>query len=506
MEKSQDVHLEEDKRQEKEPFLEAIKEYIASNPIPFDVPGHKMGRLHTDLVSLVGKDVFVADINAPLGLDNLYHPKGVIQEAEELLASAFNADEVLISVNGTTGGIMTMINSLLRAKEKIIIPRNVHKSVINALILSGAYPIFVRPDVDEETGIANGVPTEKYIEAMDENPDAKAIFVINPTYFGVTSDLKTIVEEAHKRDMLVMCDEAHGSHLHFNDKMPLSAMDAGADISSCSLHKTGGSLTQTSLILIKKERIDFSRVQRVFAMFSSTSPNHVLLASVDAARKKLYFEGKDLLDKALELSEYAREKINKIPGVYSMDKSYCDRPGRFDFDETKLVINISGLGKSGFDIFSEIRKKFNIQLELAEVSEILAIISIGTLKEDVDKLIGALAYLSKEYYEVKEDYVVPHFNYVYPDLAVRPREAFNAPSKIIKLSDSIGEISAESIMIYPPGIPIAIPGEIISQNALELVEFYQDSGGVLLSDSPDGYIKVIDQSKWYLGSEIDYDF
>lgn len=493
-------------RQNHCPLLEAIEKYVDSHPVPFDVPGHKMGRLKTALSDYIGEKVYNFDVNAPIGLDNLYHPRGVIKEAEDLFADAYGADEAIFSVNGTTGGIMTMIVGIIDAKEKIILPRNVHKSVINALILSGGFPIFVAPDVDQETGIANGVPTENYIKAMDENPDAKALFVVNPTYFGVTSDLKAICEAAHEHGVIVIVDEAHGAHLQFNDIMPYSAMEAGADISSMSMHKTGGSLTQSSVILVNKARINFSRIQRVFAMFSSTSPNHILLASLDAARKKLVFEGKTLLDRALALADYARQEIDKIKGFYCFDKSYCDRPGRFDFDLTKLVINVSEVGLSGFEIFKLIREQSNIQLELGEVSEVLAVVSIGTTKEDIDRLIKAFRHISDEYYENTETRKVPHFRYEYPELVVRPREAFHAPSKIVLLENSIGEISAESLMVYPPGIPIAIPGEVITSDALELVEFYEKSGGVLLSDSPDGYIKVIDQEQWYLGSELDYDF
>lgn len=495
--------MDKNNRQLKEPFLEACIEYMNSNPTPFDVPGHKMGRLTTDLTKYAGENIFKADFNAPLGLDNLYHPHGVIKEAEELAAEAFHADRAIFSVNGTTGGILTILISLLRAKDKIILPRNVHKSVINGLIISGAYPIFVEPDVDNITGIANGVSVETYIKAMDENPDSKALFVINPTYFGIASNLVEIVNQAHKRGILVICDEAHGAHFVFNKKMPISAMDAGADISTMSVHKTAGSLTQSSLILIKKERIDVSRVEKVFAMFSSTSPNHILMASLDAARKMLYFEGEKLIDYALELANYARSKINKLPGLYAFDKEYCTNDARFNFDETKLVINTYGLGISGFEVLKELRQKFNIQLELAEVSEVLAIVGIGSKKEDIDKLIEGLTYLSNTYYKEDGQLNIPHFDYTYPKLIVRPREAFNAPSKIVPIEDAAGEISSEAIMIYPPGIPIAIPGEIISKQAIELVEFYENNGGVLLSDSPDGYIKVIDQSNWFKNVDLD---
>lgn len=493
-------------KQNNTPFFSKMKKYIESDPTCFDVPGHKMGNFDNDLEEYAGKTLYKLDVNAPIGLDNLYHPHGVIKEAEDLLADLYNVDEALFSINGTTGGIMTMIIGTIDAKEKIILPRNVHKSIINSLILSGAYPIFVMPDTDPETGIANGVKIDNYIKAMDENPDAKAVFVINPTYFGVTSNIKKLAKEAHERNMIVIADEAHGSHLYFHEDLPLGAMAAGADISSVSLHKTFGSLTQSSAILINKERINVSRIKKVYAMLSSTSPNHILLASIDVARKRMALDGHKLLSNTLDLARKTRERINKIRGFHCLDKSYLDGNGRFDIDETKLVINTSEVGLSGFEIFKLMREVENVQMELGEISELLAIFTIGTTQKDADRLVEGLQKISDKYYDVTDIKTIPHFSYSFPELIVRPREAFHAPSKVISLDDAVGEISAENIMIYPPGIPLAIPGEIITQNAIDLLHFYEKEGGVVLSDSPDGYIKVLDQDKWYLGSELDYDF
>lgn len=493
-------------KQNNTPFFSEMKKYIESDPTCFDVPGHKMGNFDNDLEEYAGKTLYKLDVNAPIGLDNLYHPHGVIKEAEDLLADLYNVDEALFSINGTTGGIMTMIIGTIDAKEKIILPRNVHKSIINSLILSGAYPIFVMPDTDPETGIANGVKIDNYIKAMDENPDAKAVFVINPTYFGVTSNIKKLAKEAHERNMIVIADEAHGSHLYFHEDLPLGAMAAGADISSVSLHKTFGSLTQSSAILINKERINVSRIKKVYAMLSSTSPNHILLASIDVARKRVALDGRKLLSNTLDLARKTRERINKIRGFHCLDKSYLDGNGRFDIDETKLVINTSEVGLSGFEIFKLMREVENVQMELGEISELLAIFTIGTTQKDADRLVEGLQKISDKYYDITDIKTIPHFSYSFPELIVRPREAFHAPSKVISLDDAVGEISAESIMIYPPGIPLAIPGEIITQNAIDLLHFYEKEGGVVLSDSPDGYIKVLDQDKWYLGSELDYDF
>lgn len=484
-------------KQKKTPFLTAMKEYVESNPVPFDVPGHKMGRVLTDLADILGENIFKYDINAPIGVDNLYKNTGVIKEAQDLLADAFNADESIFLINGTTSGIMMMIMGCVKAKEKIIIPRNVHKSVINALIVSGAIPVFVEPVYDQYLGIANGVNVSSYIEVMEANKDAKAIFVINPTYFGIASSLKEIVEEAHKRNMIVLCDEAHGAHFHFHENLPLSAMDAGADVSAVSLHKTAGSLTQSSALLIKGNRVDKAKILKVYTMFGSTSPSHILLASIDAARKLMALKGRDILNDNLKLAKYARNELNKIPGIHCLDENYINNEfnHEFSFDETRLVIIVRGLGKSGFDIYKLLKKRYNIQVELAETYLVLAILAIGSKKEDVDKLISAFKEISYLFYEEGKKIKVREFHFDYADIAVRPRVAYHAPHKIIKFKDALNMISSESIMIYPPGIPLVIPGEIITQNIIDIYDFYENGGSTLMQDSPIGYVSVIDEEE-----------
>jgi len=495
------------KRQAQTPFLTACKNYIDSNPTPFDVPSHKMGRITTELASITGEDIFHCDFNAVIGLDSLFHPTGVIKQAQDLAAEAYHAKKAIFLVNGTTGGIQIAINALIAAKEKIIVPRNVHKSVINSIIFSGAYPIFVQPDIDRNTGIANGVKTEDYVKSMDENPDAKVLFVINPTYFGVTSDLKTIVDLAHQRGMLVMVDEAHGSHFAFSDKMPISAMDAGADISIMSTHKTAGSLTQSSLLLIKNtEKIDVARIMRVYSMFTTTSPSYILLASLDAARKLMFFDGKKLVDESIYLAEYARRQINRIPGLSSFGLEYFNCSSRFARDATKIVVDCSAWGITGFQLFKLIRKRFNIQLELGDINVILAIVGIGSRIEDIDVLIMALQNFSKEFYHVGHKQIPFHFQLPQPELAVRPRDAFYAPTKEVLIENAAGEICAESIMIYPPGIPLLVPGEIVGTAEIELLDYYSKNEGFLLSDSKDGYIKVVDQSIWYKADQLNYEY
>lgn len=496
-----------EKEQEETPYLSALRDYVDSNPIPFDVPGHKLGSFHTDLFRTIDQASYLYDANAPIGLDNLYNAKGVLKKAEELAAKCCKASHCFFSVNGTTGGILTILQACLYSKDKIILPRNIHKSVVNALVIAGAIPIFVNPDIDEELGVACGMKYEDVVTAMDENPTAKAVFVINPTYFGVVSDLKRIVQEAHKRNMIVICDEAHGSNFYFSDELPFSAMEAGADITAMSMHKNSGSLTQTSMILMQGDRVDYYEVKRAFGMFSSTSPNPVLLASLDAARKEMALHGKDIIHQCLLLAEDARKRLNRIPGIHVYGDEYVskrDNSGVYGIDRTKLVIKTTGLGLYGYEVYKEIRKQSNIQLELGEVSVVLAIISPGTTKEHIDRLVDAFLRLSERFYDANGAKEIPHYRYSYPENLVSPRVAYDAPHKVVKLEDSIGEISAETVMAYPPGIPLVIPGEIISGDAVKLISFYHDEGGEVLKDTEYGFIKIIDRRNWYLSEDLPY--
>ena len=504
----------------KTPFLDALLEYVHSKPTPFDVPGHKLGRFVTDLSRRLSPVILGTDANAPIGLDNLYNAKGVIKQSEDLMAKLCHADHCLFSVNGTTGGILSMFLAALdnkdkvilprncHNKDKVILPRNCHKSVINALIISGAVPIFVLPDIDEELGIANGVSTKDYIQAMDDHPDAKAVFVINPTYFGIACDLVTIAREAHRRNMVVLVDEAHGSSFYFGQGFPISAMDAGCDISSVSIHKNSGSLTQSSVILTKGDRLPFDEVKRAFGMLSSTSPNSLLIASLDAARKELYVRGKDVYAKDIALALYAKKEIARIPGISCRTKEEIlgDRKSDaiFDVDETKLVISVRDLGLYGYDVYKELRAQSNIQLELGEVFVVLALIGPGTQKEDVDRLVEAFEGLSQRHSGDKKTRRRYTYQFAFPKTVVPPREGYDAPSKVVSLKDAVGEISAETVMAYPPGIPLVIPGELVDRDVVRMIEFYYRENGQVLKDSEPRKMKVIDRSRWYLAQEYPF--
>lgn len=231
-------------RQKKAPIYEALEEFKKKRVVPFDVPGHKRGRGNPELVQLLGEKCVSLDVNSMKPLDNLCHPVSVIREAEELAAEAFGAASAYLMVGGTTSAVQSMILSVVKAGDKIILPRNVHKSVINALVLCGGIPIYVNPEMNQRLGISLGMQVEKVKQAIEDNPDAVAVFVNNPTYYGICSDIKTIVQLAHARGMKVLADEAHGTHLYFGKNLPISAMAAGADMAAVSMHKSGGSLTR----------------------------------------------------------------------------------------------------------------------------------------------------------------------------------------------------------------------------------------------------------------------
>ena len=482
--------------QRKTPYLDALKKYVNSDILPLDVPGHHMGNVKNKLKSFLGDMAYRADVNAPIGMDNLANPHGVLLEAEQLFADFAHADHAFFLINGTSSGILAMIMTVCKANDRIILPRNVHKSIISALILSGACPVYVAPKLDSELEIANQPSVDDYIKAMQKYPTAKAVFVINPTYFGAVSDLKRIVEEAHSRGMLVLCDEAHGAHYYFDEIGPISAMDAGADMSSVSFHKTGGSLTQSSVLLLKSKAICRENVQKSLNILNTTSPSSILVASLDAAREYVALHGKENMKRVHELSTYVREQIQKIPGFVPCEKEHFLSKGCYDYDETKLVIKLEHLDINGFGLYQLLKSDYNIQVELAETYVIMGVLALGNNKPQMVRLVKALKDISKKHYSKKYNYSKHAFGIDFPFQLLRPRSAFHAPGIRVKLSDAINSISKESIMIYPPGIPLIVPGEVFTKELIERIEEYKKLNVTILSDYGADYVNIIDINRW----------
>lgn len=452
-------------------LFDAVKRHAENQILPFHVPGHKRGAGLPELRSYIGENALAMDLNGMEDVDFVNHPTGVIEKAQELLADAYGAQDAFFLVNGTTAGVQAMILSACPPGSKLILPRNAHISTVGGLILSGAVPVYVQPEYSKELGIAMGVRTEAARQAMVDHPRAAAVFLINPTYYGAASDLSTLVRAAHREGMAVLADEAHGAHMPFHPDFPLTAMEAGADMSALSLHKTGGSLTQSSVLLLKN-RSDAGRVRQALNLTATSSASYLLLCSLDLARKQLATRGRELLEETLQLARYGREELNEIEGLYAFGRELVGTPGCFDFDETKLGVNVSRLGLTGFRAEEILRGEYGIQVELSDLYNILALITVGDKKESVDALIGALREIAeKSKLTDTKSRILPPEN---PELIITPREAFYSEKKPVDLADSVGEIAGEMVMAYPPGIPVIGIGERISQDTVDYIQILKE--------------------------------
>lgn len=460
-------------KQKSAPVYEALERFRRQRVVPFDVPGHKRGRGNPELVKLLGEQCVSLDVNSMKPLDNLCHPVSVIMEAEQLAADAFGAAHAYFMVGGTTSSVQSMILTACKAGDKIILPRNVHRSVINALVLCGAEPVYVDPDVDKHIGIALGMELSQVAKAVTEHPDATAVFVNNPTYYGICSDLRSIVRIAHEHDMMVLVDEAHGTHLSFNDKLPVSAMEAGADMAAVSMHKSGGSLTQSSLLLLGKN-VNTRYVEQIINLTQTTSASYLLLSSLDISRRNLALRGSQSFEKVASMAEYAREEINSIGGYYAYGKDLVNGGSIFDFDVTKLSVYTRDIGLTGIEVYDLLRDEYDIQIEFGDIGNILAYISIGDRIQDIERLVGALEDIKRLY--SKPVSLLHNAEYITPIVAATPQKAFYAEKELVPIRETAGRICGEFVMCYPPGIPILAPGEMITREIIDYTLFAKEKG------------------------------
>ena len=459
--------------QERTPLHEALENHLTERMAHFDVPGHKGGRGNKELKYFLGERTLKLDVNSMKPLDNLCHPVSVIKEAQELAAQAFGAGEAFFIVNGTTAAVQAMIMSTCKAGEKVIMPRNVHRSAIHALVICGAIPVYVNPGTNQRLGIPLGMPVSNVEQAIKDNPDAKAIMVNNPTYYGICSNLKKIVELAHSYGMKVLVDEAHGTHFYFGENMPISGMAAGADMAAVSMHKTGGSLTQSSLLLCNKS-VNADYVRQVINLTQTTSGSYLLMSSLDIARKNLSLNGKEMLKKTIEFAEYARGEINKLGGYYAYSSELEDGDAVFAFDRTKLSIHTRDVGLAGIEVYDLLRDDYGIQIEFGDIGNILAIISSGDRNLEIERLISALSEIKRLYQKDKAG-MFDH-EYINPKVVMPPQKAFYSEKVTLPIEDSEDEICGEFVMCYPPGIPILAPGELITKEILNYIAYAKQKG------------------------------
>jgi len=459
--------------QQRAPIMEAMEAMRAKRIVPFDVPGHKRGKGSPELMQFFGEKTMSVDVNSMKMLDFLGHPVSVIKEAEEIAADAFGAAHCFLMVSGTSNSVIAMIMASCKRGDKILMPRNVHKSALSALVLCGAIPVYIDPGIDSNLGISTGMRMVDIQRAMDENPDASAIFLNNPTYYGICSNLPGIVKLAHQRGITVLVDEAHGTHFNFGKGLPVSAMSVGADMSAVSMHKSGGSLTQSSFLLLG-DAPNPSHVRQIINLTQTTSASYLLMVSLDISRKNLALNGEDIFNKVGEMANYARDEINNIGGYYAYGKEIIDGDAIFDFDHTKLSVNTLKTGMAGREVYDILRDEYDIQIEMGDIGNFLAYVSVGDRPKDIERLCSALAEIYRRYGSDKKAAI--DYEYIHPIVTTSPQEAFYAEKELVSLETAKNRISSELAMCYPPGIPIIAPGEKVTQEAIDYIRYAKEIG------------------------------
>ncbi len=455
------------------PLLAALEKHLQSRVVRFDVPGHKGGRGNPELAGFLGERAVKIDVNSMKNLDNLCHPVSVIAEAQSLAAEAFGAENAFFMIGGATSAVQAMIFSVCKSGEKLILPRNVHRSAINALVVNGAIPVYVDPSENKSLGIPLGMTYEAVEKAVRENPDAKAILVNNPTYYGVCTDIRKIAALAHQHGMKLLADEAHGTHFYFGENLPVSAMAAGADLAAVSIHKTGGSLTQ-SAILLCADTINADYVRQVINLTQTTSASYLLMVSLDIARRNLALNGREMFRQTVEYVDYARNEIRRIGGYRVFGGELCDGGAFYAFDQTKLSIHTRDMGLAGIEVYDLLRDEYGIQIEFGDIGNILAIVTAGDRELEIERLVSALSEIKRLYGGDPTGLLTSE--YIPPNVVMAPKEAFFAPKKTVPLTESVGEIISEFVMCYPPGIPILAPGERITSDIVEYIQYAREKG------------------------------
>ena len=473
--------------QTKTPYFTALLEYVDSGVQPFHTPGHMQGNGSPNAFrEFVGDNILAIDLTPMPGIDDLLQPQESIKEAQELAAEAYGADNTFFLINGSTSGNQCMMMTAVNPGEKIAVPRNSHKSMLGGLVMSGAHPIYMQPAVDQEMHMDNSVTPETVLKTLQEHPDVKAIYIVSPTYYGVAADLESIVRIAHDHGKLLLVDEAWGPHFKFHPALPLSATEVGADMSINSTHKMLSAFSQCAMLHQIGDRVRLDRLKAVLKMFLSTSPNLPMVASLDCARMQMATEGPALLSNTIALANDVRRRLNEIEGIYCFGEELQGREGVFDLDPTKVSVRVTGLGYTGYEASELLRKRYNIQVELADLFNVVALFTIGTTQDAAERFVFAFEEMARDDRPLdmfapsgileqrlkRKSYTLP----IPPPMRMLPRDAFLADTEFVLFKDSKGRICAETISPYPPGIPVLSPGEEITNELIDYLRLEMKAG------------------------------
>ena len=448
-------------------LYEALKRYSESDYYPFHMPGHKrrMGRFCNP---------YKLDITEIEGFDNLHHAEDILKQTEEKLAVFYGAEEAKMLINGSTCGILAAISCCMEKNGRLLVARNCHKAVFNGMLLTGCKASYLYPAYVEEYGIAGGILPEDVRHALNTHKDIQAVLITSPTYDGVVSDVKSIAEIAHEYGVPLIVDEAHGAHFCCDKRFPVSALQCGADIVINSLHKTLPSFTQTAVLHMQGELIDRKRLKKYLSIYQTSSPSYLLMASVDNCIELVRQEGRERYDRLHGYLDTFYRQMTQCQHIKIADKSIIGKNSVYDFDMSKLIISVRGLSPTGAELYKKLLEEYHLQMEMAAQDYVIGITTLADEEEGFERLSHALSELDRECVEVKNN--VGKTSLTKPEQVLTLAEADNAKKITMTLKEAAGRISGEMVFVYPPGIPLLVPGERISQEVLNQLLHKKESG------------------------------
>src|SRR3954454_14542990 len=459
-----DLRTTDTSEQPTAPYLDAVVGYSFRGPGRYHVPGHKGGQgADPGVRKAIGLDALACDIPQDIHGVDLGESPTPYERAERLAAEAFGAQRSWFLTNGATQGNHALCLALAPLGARIVAQRNSHTSIVDGLVLSGGLPSFVAPEYDAELGITHAVTPAALEAALAAAPDARAAFVVSPTYYGMAADIRALAEVAHAAGVPLVVDQSWGPHFGFDEALPPTALSQGADAMLTSTHKIAGSLTQSAMLHVNAGRIDAGAVARAVRLLRSTSPSSLLLASLDSARRQLVLHGEQLLHETLEAIAVARAKLQTIPGIALVDSSLVGRMGIAGYDPLRIVVDVRGTGRTGYEIADALRRSYAVHLELPAQATLVFVVGLADSVAALRRLAGDIEETVKRIARPGTvAAIIGQQTTVSNEVAVRPREAFLGAAEVVPVEAAVGRISCEAIASYPPGGPALLPGERIS--------------------------------------------
>ena len=476
-------------------LYEKLIAHSKSNAYPFHMPGHKMGR------GMEREMPWGMDITEIEGFDNLHHPEGILKKAQETAASVYDTKECYYSVNGSTAALLAAVSATVPRNGQILVARNCHKAVYHALYLRNLIPTYVYPQMDPKWWINGGISSDKVERALAENPEIKAVLLTSPTYDGVVSDIEKIAEIVHRYEIPLIVDEAHGAHFHFSNYFPTSAAELGADLVIQSFHKTLPSMTQTAVLHNCSDRVDSRLIRRFMGIYQSSSPSYILMASMDACMEKMSSDGNEMFREFTKILEKARRRLSECKYIRLVSPE-IGTAGVFDYDRSKLLFSTRYASMTGSELAQILLEKYHIQVEMETEHYVLALAAVGDSGEGFERLCQAIEEINQEEAQKKkekretEEPKAGRTAYTSLSQFMSITEAMESESEIRKLEESVGRISAEFGYLYPPGIPLIVPGEQITGQFIRNMRIYMEEGLYLqgLEDYTNETIRVVAQN------------